>query len=229
MIQLDHVYKTYGSGESSVHALDDVCLSIPRHQFAAIMGPSGCGKSTLLNLLGTLDAPSSGTISVDGVDLHHANEQDATAFRREKLGFVFQFFHLMPTMNVLENASLPLMLAGRRESEAREAARDMLEMVGLSHRLHHLPRQLSGGEMQRTAVARALAHHPALVLADEPTGNLDSENAAHILDLLASIPEQGLSTVLMVTHAEQVAKRASRIIRMRDGTILSDSASPGYS
>ncbi|MEP6777598.1 MAG: ABC transporter ATP-binding protein, partial [Chthoniobacterales bacterium] len=177
MISLKNVSRYYKSGERTVHAVDGVSLEIARHEFVAVRGPSGCGKSTLLHLLGGLDSPTAGELHVDGLALHNADDVALTNYRRCRLGIVFQFFNLLPTMNVLENVSFPLLLQGLdlRESEAR--ARQAIERVGLANRAGHFVHQLSGGEQQRTAIARALVHEPALLIADEPTGNLDSESA----------------------------------------------------
>jgi len=217
MIRLDHVTRAYGGG---VLALNDVSLEIAAGEFAAITGPSGCGKSTLMHLIGGLDRPTSGEVHVNGLALHRAEEPALTAYRRRSLGIVFQFFNLLPTMTVLENVSQPLLLGGRRRGAAEEAARAWLERAGMSHRLRHFPHQLSGGEMQRTAIARALVHEPAVVLADEPTGNLDSANAAQVMETLQKIASQRICTMLIVTHSEEVARIPDRRIVMRDGAIV---------
>jgi putative ABC transport system ATP-binding protein len=200
-------------------ALDDVSLEIAEHEFVAITGPSGCGKSTLLHLIGGLDSPTSGEVAVAGLELHRASEEQLTAFRRRRLGIVFQFFHLLPTMTMRENVCLPLLLAGEplRAAQARAAA--LLDLVGLADRAAHFPHQLSGGQMQRAAIARALIHEPAVLLADEPTGNLDSASAAQVLALLEKISSQRRTTMVVVTHSPEVARLAHRRIPLRDGRI----------
>lgn len=201
-------------------ALDNVSLEIAKHDFVSVTGPSGCGKSTLLNLLGGLDRVDSGEVFVDDVALHSADESTLTNYRRKHLGIVFQFFNLMPAMTVIENVELPLLLQGVRAREMRDRATAMLDLVDLGKRLAHFPHQLSGGEMQRASIARALVHSPALLLADEPTGNLDSSNAGRVMDVLAKIASQNLTTMIVVTHSEQVAGMASSRIRMLDGKVI---------
>ena len=202
-----------------MHALRDVSLDIAPHSFCAVTGPSGCGKSTLLNLLGGLDQPTAGQITVDGLALHGAGEAELTAYRRARLGIIFQFFNLLPAMTAVENVELPLLLRGDPAKQARARAGEMLELVGLTPRAHAFPHQMSGGEMQRAAVARALVHRPALVLADEPTGNLDSDNAARILELFQKIASQRLATLIMVTHSPEAAAAANRQIPLMDGRL----------
>jgi len=202
-----------------VHALRDISLEILPRTFAAVTGPSGCGKSTLLNLLGGLDQPTDGEISVDGLDLRGATDADLTAYRRQKLGMVFQFFNLLPAMTAVENVELPLLLRGDRARESRALALSMLDMAGLADRANAFPHQMSGGEMQRTAIARALVHGPKLLLADEPTGNLDSVNASRVLGLLQKIASQGLATLIIVTHSPEAAAFANRQIPMIDGRL----------
>ena len=201
MIRLQNVTRIYNSSEQPVTALDDVSLQIAPGEFTAITGPSGCGKSTLLHLTGALDTPTRGEVYVDGLALHAATEQELTEYRRRKLGIVFQFFNLLPTMSVLENVTLPLLLAGTSFAAARKPALEMLELTGIAHRASHFMHQLSGGEMQRTAIARALVHRPAVLLADEPTGNLDSQNAAGIVEVLRKISSSTKTTMLIVTHS----------------------------
>jgi putative ABC transport system ATP-binding protein len=202
-----------------VCALDGVSLEIARGEFAAVTGPSGCGKSTLLNLLGGLDRPDSGELFVDGLALHRAGETALTEYRRHRLGIVFQFFNLLPAMTVAENVELPLLFAGAPRRAMRERALALLDLVGLTQRAGHHPHQLSGGEMQRAAIARALVHEPALLLADEPTGNLDTANAGRVMDALLKIASQRLTTLVVVTHSEAVAEMAPRRIRLLDGKI----------
>ena len=220
MIRLDHVTRSYPGG---VIALNDVSLEIAAHEFVAITGPSGCGKSTLMHLIGGLDTPTSGQLFVNGLALHTAGDSQLTDYRRRTLGIVFQFFNLLPTMTALENVSLPLLLAGQPLKLARAAARSWLDRVGMAHRADHFPHQLSGGEMQRTAIARALVHQPAVLLADEPTGNLDSANARQVIDALQKIASQRICTMVIVTHSEEVARVPDRRIVMRDGAIVSRS------
>ena len=217
MITLQHITRRYSA---AVAALDDVSLEIGAGEFVAITGPSGCGKSTLMHLIGGLDTPTSGEITVAGLALHQATEAQLTAYRREKLGIVFQFFNLLPTMSVLENVCLPLLLRGESIAQARAKAAAMLELVDLTDRLGHGMHQLSGGQLQRTAIARALVHEPAVLLADEPTGNLDSSNAAQVMELLQKISSQRRTTMLVVTHSEEIARSSARRIHLRDGRIV---------
>ena len=202
-----------------MHALRNVSLEIAPRTFAAVTGPSGCGKSTLLNLLGGLDQLTEGELSVDGLDLRRATDAELTAYRRQRLGMVFQFFNLLPAMTAVENVELPLLLRGDRARAARTQALAMLDMAGLGGRVHAFPHQMSGGEMQRAAIARALVHGPKLLLADEPTGNLDSDNAARVLSLLQKIASQGLATLIIVTHSPEAAAFAHRQIPMMDGRL----------
>jgi len=220
-IRLLNVTRRYAASGA---ALDDVSVEIAPDDFIAITGPSGCGKSTLLHLLGGLDSPSSGEIFVGDLPLHSATEGQLTEYRRRRVGIVFQFFHLLPTMTVLENVCLPLLLAGTSLKRAREQAGELLDLVGLGDRPRHFPHQLSGGQMQRTAIARALVHAPGLLLADEPTGNLDSAHAAQVLDLLQKIASQRRTTLIVVTHSEEVAGIVSRRIQMRDGRIVASTS-----
>lgn len=215
----EQIRKTYLGGEAPVEAVRGVSLSLEAGEFVALVGPSGCGKSTLLHLCGAMDRPSAGQLWIDGKQTQQLNDDQLTKLRRERLGFVFQFFNLLPTLNVQENIALPLQLAGANASTAEKKAKDLAGRVGLGHRLRHFPQQLSGGEMQRAAIARAILHEPALLIADEPTGNLDSENGARILALLEELNlELGL-TVLLATHSAEVAAAAQRVIHMRDGVI----------
>ena len=220
MIHLERVSRAYQGG---VMALNDVTLRIDAHEFVAITGPSGCGKSTLMHLIGGLDTPTSGEVVVNGIALHKADDRALTEYRRRSLGIVFQFFNLLPTMTVLENVSLPLLLAGTGLKKARQAAGEWLERAGLKDRWGHFPHQLSGGEMQRTAIARALVHQPAVLLADEPTGNLDSGNATQVMDTLQKIASQRVCTMVIVTHSEDVARIPDRRIIMRDGALVPQS------
>ncbi len=223
MIRLSHVSRSYPSPGGEVHALCDISLEIAPFEFVAVTGPSGCGKSTLLNLLGGLDRPDRGEIEVGDLALHRATEDLLTAYRRNQLGVVFQFFNLLPAMTAVENVELPLLLRGDPARASREKALALLERVGLAGRARAFPHQMSGGEMQRAAIARALAHDPVLLLADEPTGNLDSANAAKVLELLQKIASDRLATLIVVTHSAEAAAAASRIIALKDGRILSAS------
>jgi len=206
-----------------VHALDGVSLEIARNEFIAVSGPSGCGKSTLIHLLAGLEYPTSGEIMVDGLALHSADDRALTEYRRRQVGLVFQFFNLLPTMNVLENVSLPLLLQGVSPPESEKRASDLIALVGLTDRSTHFVHQLSGGEQQRTAIARALVHRPVLLIADEPTGNLDSHSAATVMELLKKIGAEQLTTLIVVTHSDEVARVASRRVEMRDGKVVRDS------
>lgn len=206
-----------------MHALDGVSLEIAGNEFVAVSGPSGCGKSTLIHLLAGLELPTSGEIVVDGIALHTADDAALTEYRRHRLGLVFQFFNLLPTMNVLENVSFPLLLQGVPPAESEKRAAQVIDLVGLSDRATHFTHQLSGGEQQRTAIARALVHRPSLLIADEPTGNLDSHSAATVLRLLEEIAAQRLTTLVVVTHSDEVAGTASRRVEMRDGKVVRDS------
>jgi lipoprotein-releasing system ATP-binding protein len=203
-----------------VHALDAVSLEIARGEFVAVTGPSGCGKTTLMHLMAGLDTPTSGEIYVDGLALHAAADAALTEYRRRQLGLVFQFFNLLPTMSVIENVSFPLLLQGASFAESEGRARELLELVGMSERATHFVHQLSGGEQQRTAIARALIHKPSLLIADEPTGNLDSQSAEMVMRVLGQIGDDKLATLIVVTHSAEVARAASRRIEMRDGRIV---------
>jgi ABC-type lipoprotein export system ATPase subunit len=221
MIQLRNVSRVY---PASGAALDRVSLEVAAGEFVAITGPSGCGKSTLLHLVAGLDLPSEGEVFVDGLALHAASDAELTHYRRRKIGVVFQFFHLLPTMSVLENVCVPLLLQGVPLKQARARAQELVALVGLEGRASHWMHQLSGGQMQRTAIARALVHGPSLLLADEPTGNLDSVNAGQVMELLQTISSKYKTTLLVVTHSPEVAKSAPRLVEMRDGKVLPDSS-----
>lgn len=219
MIEIDAVTKQYDKG---VRALAGISLSVPKGEFITIMGPSGSGKSTLLHLMGALDQPTSGRVVLAGQDISLLADKPLTLFRRKHLGFVFQFFNLLPTMTAAENAALPAMLAGVSARDAEKAARALLERVGLGKRGDHRPDELSGGEMQRVAIARALVNSPSIVLADEPTGNLDSASGGEVLGLLRDACEERGVTVVMVTHDANAAKVGHRLLRMKDGLIDGD-------
>jgi putative ABC transport system ATP-binding protein len=216
LIQARDLRRKYGNG---VAALDGVSFEIAAGEFLAITGPSGCGKSTLLHLLGGLDSATSGELNVGGLALHRAGERELTEYRRRTVGVVFQFFHLLPTMTALENVMLPRLLHGDPVRKAQPEAMALLELVGLADRAGHFPHQLSGGQMQRTAIARGLIHEPKVLLADEPTGNLDSTAAEQVLALLQKIASQGRTTLVVVTHSPEVARLAKREIRLRDGKL----------
>jgi len=222
MIELRGVSKTVTSGDRPLTILHPLDLTIPSGQFVAIVGPSGSGKSTLLGLLAGLDAPSTGSISVDGVDITTLGEDRLARLRGEKIGFVFQFFHLVPSLTAFENILVPMEIAGKRDATVR--ARQLLEEVGLSDRGHHYPSQLSGGEQQRVALARALANDPPIILADEPTGNLDSVTGRHILDLLLGVHRSRKTTLILVTHDAELAALADERLVLRDGARVNPSA-----
>ena len=219
MIRCIDVRKIYRQGESEIAALDGISLEIPKGAFAVIMGPSGSGKSTLLHLIGGLDRPTSGDLLVDGRLIGQMADDEVTLFRRTKIGFVFQFFNLLPTLTALENVALPLVLDGVAKAEADLRAEALLDKVGLQTRQHHLPEEMSGGEIQRIAVARALAFNPPLILADEPTGNLDSKNGEAVLSLLREINKNDGCTIVMVTHSQEAASYGERRILLKDGRV----------
>jgi len=222
IVMTDKLTKIYGHGETAITALREISLHIEPGELVAVMGPSGCGKSTLLHLIGGLDRPTSGRVLLDGQDLAALDDNHLTEVRRRKVGFVFQFFNLIPVLTALENAALPLMLDGIKPAEAKQRAQEWLERVGLVDRLEHRPDQLSGGQQQRVAMARALSTEPALILADEPTGNLDSRAGDEIANLLRQISDQWEQTILMVTHDPRIAAYADRIVFLKDGTIVDE-------
>ena len=216
-VTLEDVRKTYQVGEP-VHALDGVSLEIPRGSYTAVMGPSGSGKSTLMNLIGCLDTPTEGSVVVNDQDVTTIGDRKRTKIRGEEIGFVFQTFNLMPRLNARENVALPMVFRGVDRTERREHAADVLDSVGLGDRLGHLPNELSGGQRQRVAIARALVNDPAILLADEPTGNLDTDTGAQIMGLFEDLYNRG-NTILMVTHERDIAEHAERIIHLLDGEI----------
>jgi len=220
IIRTEHLTKIYGSGETAIHALEDITLSVQAGEFFAIMGPSGCGKSTLLNLLGALDKPTTGEVWVAGENLAHLKNVDK--FRARTIGFVFQLHNLLPTMTALENIEVPMVGQGLNHSQRIERATQLLQLVGLATRGHHLPSQLSGGQRQRVAIARALANQPSLLLADEPTGALDSQSGEELLALLAELNQTQATTIAIVTHDRHVAQATQRILYMKDGRIVDD-------
>ncbi|HEX2258148.1 MAG TPA: ABC transporter ATP-binding protein [Actinomycetota bacterium] len=221
LVRVCNLCKEYRLGTVEVVALDGVCLEVEAGSFVSVMGPSGSGKSTLLHLIGGLDTPTGGLVEIDGNDLSTLDDEELTLFRRRNLGFVFQFFNLLPTMSAWENVALPRLLDGVKLGEVKPRALELLEMVGLANRADHKPSQLSGGEMQRVAVARALVADPVLVLADEPTGNLDSRSGAAVLELLRETVTNDGRTVIVVTHDSKAASVADRIIRLQDGKVSS--------
>jgi putative ABC transport system ATP-binding protein len=224
----NHVSKEYGTGQIKVQALKDVSASVERGEFLAVMGPSGCGKSTLLHVMGGIDPPTSGQVLLAGEDLGALGDTARSIIRRRRLGFVFQRINLLPTLSAFENVALPLRIDNISRGTARERAAAVLERVGIAHRGEHFPHEMSGGEQQRVAIARALVINPAVVLADEPTGALDSTNAQRILDLLTDCAAQG-QTIGMVTHDPNMARRASRVLVMQDGQIVEDGSCPADS
>ena len=219
LLAADALEKTYSGGAAPVSALRGVSLSLEAGDFVALMGPSGCGKSTLLHLCGAMDRPSVGRLSFEGRDVGALDDDALTRLRRDRIGFVFQFFNLLPTLTIGDNIALPCLLGGMAVKEAEARAAALAERVGIGHRLSHYPQQVSGGEAQRAAIARALVHEPALLVADEPTGNLDSENGTKVLALLADLNRDLGITILLATHATEVAAAAARTVRMRDGKL----------
>lgn len=218
ILEAKDLKKIYGSGETQVHALDGVDLSVDKGEFVAVVGTSGSGKSTLLHMLGGLDRPTSGTVTVDGRELSTLKDEELTIFRRRKIGFVFQNYNLVPVLNVYENIVLPIQLDGNREDKAYTD--QIIATLGLESKLQSLPNQLSGGQQQRVAIARALAAKPAIILADEPTGNLDSKTSQDVMGLLKITSERFRQTIVMITHNEEIAQMADRIIRIEDGRIV---------
>lgn len=224
LIELRSVAKAYRKGAETVDALAGIDLTIEAPAMVAVVGPSGSGKSTLLHIIGAMDRPTRGDVTVAGQDLNRLSQSDLTRFRRQSVGFVFQTFNLIPNLTALENVALPMEFNGIARAVRRQRARALLERFGLGHRLKHYPRELSGGEMQRVAIARAIANEPPLVLADEPTGNLDSQSGQMIYDTLREIARD--RTVLVVTHAEELAQRADRVLHIRDGRLQDASSAP---
>lgn len=217
MIKLENVTKIFRTNEIETLALENLNLEVAKGEFLSIMGPSGCGKSTLLNIMGLLDVPTSGTVQVAGTDTHNMNDREMAAFRNKTLGFVFQSFHLINSLNVIDNVELPLLYRNVSAKERHELAEEVLHKVGMTHRMRHMPTQLSGGQCQRVAIARAIIGNPEIILADEPTGNLDSKMGTEVMDLLRQLNREDGRTIVMVTHNNDQAKLTSRTIRMFDG------------
>ena len=217
MIKLTGINKIYRTDEIETQALENVNLEVKKGEFLSIMGPSGCGKSTLLNIMGLLDTPTSGTIEINGTRTENRSDKELAAFRNKTLGFVFQSFHLINSLNVIDNVELPLLYRKMSSSERTALAKQVLERVGLSHRMKHMPTQLSGGQCQRVAIARAIVGNPEIILADEPTGNLDSKMGAEVMELLHKLNKEDGRTIVMVTHNEAQAKQTDRTIRFFDG------------
>ena len=220
ILQTEHLSKTYGTGENAVHALDDISFSVEKGEFVSIIGPSGSGKSTLLHILGGVDRPSSGRVLMDGCDVYEQDDDALAVFRRRQVGLIYQFYNLIPVLNVVENMTLPVLMDGRKINEERLA--ELLDTLGLKGRTNNLPNQLSGGQQQRVSIGRALMNAPSVVLADEPTGNLDSKNSQEIVELLRSSNLKYNQTLIVITHDESIALQADRIIAIEDGRITRD-------
>ena len=221
LIEIRDIYKIYNPGENEVRALDGINLTVEHGEFLAIVGQSGSGKSTLVNMLGLLDIPTSGTYTLDGVDVKNMTDDELSEIRNKEIGFIFQGFNLIPSLTAVENVELPLVYRGMKKDERNKLALEALERVGLSHRLDHLPKQMSGGQQQRVAIARAVAARPPIILADEPTGNLDSHSGVEVMKILHELHEEG-RTVILITHDNDIANEAQRVIRIQDGQIISD-------
>jgi putative ABC transport system ATP-binding protein len=226
LISLTSVHKTYDMGPVQVKALDDVSVGIEKGGYVAIMGPSGSGKSTLMNLIGCLDTPTSGSYLLKGREIARMDDDELARIRNKEIGFIFQTFNLLARTDALQNVELPLIYSGVPRKERRDRARRALEAVGLGDRVHHRPNEMSGGQRQRVAIARALVNDPSILLADEPTGNLDSTTGDEIMALIDQLHSTG-NTIVLVTHEEELAKRAARVVRMRDGRIVHDETNPG--
>ena len=224
VLEATDIHKSYERGDETIPVLNGLTVSLDAGSFTTLVGPSGCGKSTLLHICGAMDRPTSGAVRLEGESLDTLNDDGLTRVRRERVGFVFQFFNLLPTLTVEQNIGLPLLLKGRSVQSVANLSGQWAERVGISHRLNHFPSQLSGGEAQRVAIARAVIHQPALILADEPTGNLDSETGRTILDVLIDVNRDSGAALLLATHAPVVAAAAGEVIRMRDGLITRDAS-----
>ena len=221
ILEIKNLCKVYGSGETKVDALKNVSFDIEQGEFVAIVGPSGSGKSTLMHILGGVDTPTSGEVNISGTDISKLNETKLAIFRRRQIGLIYQFYNLIPILNVEENMTLPILLDGKKPD--KKLLNDLVQKLGLSERVGHLPNQLSGGQQQRVSIGRALMNHPALLLADEPTGNLDSENSREIITLLRKFNKENRQTVIIITHDERIALSADRVITIEDGQITHDS------
>lgn len=220
ILKIEHLSKIYGKGDTEVRALDDVSFTVPKGQFVAIIGPSGSGKSTLLHILGGVDTPTDGHVYVDGTDITTLDETELAIFRRRQIGLIYQFYNLIPILTVEENMTLPLLLDDKKVDRAHFDS--LVQVLGLQHRLGHLPSELSGGQQQRVSIGRALMNNPAILLADEPTGNLDSKNSKEIVELLRSFNKSLNQTVIIITHDERIALDADRVIAVEDGKIVKD-------
>ncbi len=225
ILEVQHISKTYGKGETKVNALNDVSFSVEQGEFVAIIGPSGSGKSTLLHILGGVDTPSNGNVIINGVNIATLNETALAIFRRRQIGLIYQFYNLIPILTVEENLTLPLLLDGRKPDKRQ--IQDLIQTLGLEKRTKHLPNQLSGGQQQRVSIGRALVNNPALLLADEPTGNLDSENSREIISLLRKFNKEHKQTVIIITHDERIAVSADHVIAIEDGRITRDEVTLG--
>ncbi|MBX4147689.1 ABC transporter ATP-binding protein [Paenibacillus lautus] len=220
ILKIEHLSKIYGTGESSVKALDDISFSVQKGEFVAIIGPSGSGKSTLLHMLGGVDRPTSGKVLVEGTDMYNLDETQLAIFRRRQIGLIYQFFNLIPVLTVEENITLPLLLDNQKVDQRQLDG--LVKTLNLQHRLNHLPNQLSGGQQQRVSIGRAVISNPAIMLADEPTGNLDSKNSSEIIDLLQMLNKTYRQTLIVITHDERIALQADRVISIEDGRMAKD-------
>lgn len=227
LIEVRDVYKIYNPGENQVNALDGVSITIDEGEFVAIIGQSGSGKSTLMNMLGLLDTPTSGEYYINGHLVDDLTDDEMSVIRNEQIGFIFQGFNLIPSLSALENVELPLVYRGMSKNERRQISTDALKRVGLEQRMHHLPAEMSGGQQQRVAVARAIAARPPVILADEPTGNLDTKSTKEVMAILHELKNEG-RTVIVITHDNEIAEEAERVIRVRDGKVVEDYINPGY-
>lgn len=221
LVEVKDLYKIYNPGENEVRALDGINLIVEKGEFLAIVGQSGSGKSTFMNMIGLLDIPTSGTYLLDGVDVSSMTDDELSEIRNKQIGFIFQGFNLISNLSAIENVELPLVYRGMKKEERHKLAIDALERVGLSHRLSHLPKQMSGGQQQRVAIARAVAARPPIILADEPTGNLDSHSGVEVMKILHELHKEG-RTIILITHDNEIAKEAQRVIRIQDGQIIAD-------
>lgn len=221
LVEVKDLYKIYNPGENEVRALDGINLTVEKGEFLAIVGQSGSGKSTFMNMIGLLDIPTSGTYLLDGIDVSSMTDDELSEIRNKQIGFIFQGFNLISNLSAIENVELPLVYRGMKKEERHKLAIDALERVGLSHRLSHLPKQMSGGQQQRVAIARAVAARPPIILADEPTGNLDSHSGVEVMKILHELHREG-RTIILITHDNEIAKEAQRVIRIQDGQIIAD-------